>query len=387
MTDDFPGDVARLAEYASGGGTPAERQAIDAWIAADPRRAALVQRVEIFWAIPQHYRLRPPLDVEQLMASVERRIGEETGTEQGAARRPDVRRPASEISPPTRTLHRTPVLGGRVGPRPIRSLIAGGALLALGALAWMGITRSPRTAPSATEMRRITVPNGGRATVTLADGTHVLLNAGSTLRVPRDPDASRTVELDGEALFTVTHRTATPFVVETQGARVTVLGTTFAVRRYPEDGGVRVAVTEGRVSLRSTRRTTLGEAILGANMLGEVTDSGRTILTSETDLTRYTDWTRGTLVFHATPVREAFPELERHYGLEIHLADTTLASQRITVTVTDDPPNDVLDAIALALGVRYVRQGNVVTFLPPRPTASRTRLAPLSTSKETSRGK
>jgi len=130
-----------------------------------------------------------------------------------------------------------------------------------------------------------------------------------------------------------------------------------------------------------------GEAILDANMLADVSDSGQTTLTTNADADRYLDWTRGTLVFRATPVREAFPELERRYGLQIRLADSTLAAQRISVTVTGDSSGAVLDAIALTLNVRYMREGNVITFLPPAAKTVHTRRDALPTSMEITRGK
>ncbi len=58
------------------------------------------------------------------------------------------------------------------------------------------------------------VPAGQRMQVTLADGTHVQLNAGTTLEYPVVfSSKTRRVKLSGEALFEVTHDPSHPFIV------------------------------------------------------------------------------------------------------------------------------------------------------------------------------
>ena len=273
------------------------------------------------------------------------------------------------------------------------SLGIGTGILGLASLAWVATTQFGGSSSGTPPMQRFAVANGQRAAVTLQDGTHVLLNGGTTLLVPRDLNGSRTVELRGEAFFTVGHRASIPFIVQTVDARVTVLGTEFAVRRYATDHRMRVAVASGRVAVqRSTTGTSsraLVQEVLGAHMVAEVSDSGGIMLTSDsdTDVERATDWTRGRLVFRAAPVREVFPELERWYGVRIQLADSTLADQRITVTVTNEPPESILDGIALALGVRYVREGDLVTFLPHAHKTVHTRMEVFPRAREVSRGK
>src|SRR3546814_20797672 len=77
----------------------------------------------------------------------------------------------------------------------------------------------------------IHTPRGGKYQVRLPDGTRVWLNAESQLRYPVSfGDAERRVELSGEGYFEVAHREDQPFIVESQGQEVKVLGTHFNIK-------------------------------------------------------------------------------------------------------------------------------------------------------------
>lgn len=83
------------------------------------------------------------------------------------------------------------------------------------------------------EAQTITVPAGQRAHLTLADGTKVWLNAGTTLTFPATfGRASRDVQLDGEAYFEVKGNPQRPFNVYTENNRIEVTGTAFNVSAY-----------------------------------------------------------------------------------------------------------------------------------------------------------
>ena len=80
------------------------------------------------------------------------------------------------------------------------------------------------------------VPLGSKSEIKLPDGSTVSLNAGSTLRHPTNyGTVRRDVYLSGEGYFKVTKQTQKPFTVHTALANITVLGTEFNVKAYPDD--------------------------------------------------------------------------------------------------------------------------------------------------------
>jgi len=90
-------------------------------------------------------------------------------------------------------------------------------------------------------------PVGQIVTKTLDDGTKVTLSAKSDMAVTYYRHERHVLLKEGEAIFEVTKDPERPFVVETDTAKVTVLGTRFAVNRLQQV--VRVSVDHGRVKV------------------------------------------------------------------------------------------------------------------------------------------
>jgi len=94
------------------------------------------------------------------------------------------------------------------------------------------------------------VPLGSQSEVRLSDGTIVSLNAGSTLRYSTDYGISqRKVYLSGEGHFKVAQQANTPFTVHTAKANITVLGTEFNIRAYPDEDLKETTLIVGKISI------------------------------------------------------------------------------------------------------------------------------------------
>src|SRR5688572_16717807 len=87
---------------------------------------------------------------------------------------------------------------------------------------------------STPETKTYSTARGQRATITLLDGSIAILAPATTIHV-----TNRNVELNGEAVFTVTQHTGEPFTVKSGNTVTRVLGTTFGIRAYDEN--IRVA--------------------------------------------------------------------------------------------------------------------------------------------------
>ncbi|CAN5850877.1 hypothetical protein BH23ACT11_BH23ACT11_12400 [soil metagenome] len=87
----------------------------------------------------------------------------------------------------------------------------------------------------------------------LADGSHVVLRESSEIAIPRGNRVARSAHLrSGKAFFDIA-RAPEPFVVHTQTAEVTVLGTSFTVD--VEAYATEVSLISGQVELRSVVRS------------------------------------------------------------------------------------------------------------------------------------
>ncbi|MDR2916226.1 MAG: FecR family protein [Tannerella sp.] len=97
---------------------------------------------------------------------------------------------------------------------------------------------------------QLIVPKGKRSFVTLADGTQMWVNAGSTVIYPANFTSNkREIYVEGEIYLDVTPDKNKPFIVKTQDMNIQVLGTQFNVSAYKEDEMHHIILVEGKVEV------------------------------------------------------------------------------------------------------------------------------------------
>lgn len=335
-----PFDWGILDRHLAGEATPEEEAELRQWLAADPRRAAMLDETRrVLASRPTSW------DVDAAWKAMARRLNEPVLPLSLASARRAARwsRPAWAVR--------------------IAALI----LIALGAVTvWRLMVSAPSgTAPVAT--RELSTVRGQRAELRMPDGTRVVLAAESRLTYPAEASpGERTVALSGEAYFEVAPDSTRPFVVRTSGAVTRVLGTEFTVRAYGAGAEVEVAVAGGRVYLApadSAVRADSSGVVLARGQLGTLR-GGRLSVRAIDDLTPFVGWTEGQLAFDGTPLGEALARLERWYDVELVVADSALAARRLSARFRAESLDDALDAIALALDARHERAGRTITFRP-----------------------
>src|SRR5690606_5402698 len=93
----------------------------------------------------------------------------------------------------------------------------------------------------------ISTPRGGQYQVILPDGTHVWLNASSSLKYPVQFVGNiRSVTFNGEGYFEVAKNVNMPFKVITEKEVIEVLGTHFNINSYTDDQISRTTLVEGK---------------------------------------------------------------------------------------------------------------------------------------------
>jgi ferric-dicitrate binding protein FerR (iron transport regulator) len=73
-------------------------------------------------------------------------------------------------------------------------------------------------------------------------------------------------------------------------------------------------------------------------------------------------WMRGELVYKNATLDVVRDDLRRWYGIDLRVADATLATRRLTGTFERVSVDEVLQRIALALGATVERSGAVATL-------------------------
>lgn len=170
---------------------------------------------------------------------------------------------------------------------------------------------------------------GGEYILTLSDGTRVWLNAESQLRYPvKFTGKQRTVYLVGEAYFDVHPDTAHPFIVISGPAEITVLGTSFNLRAYPE-GDIVTTLVSGAVQMAEKIGGQSVRLAPGEQGCLEKTN-GYIITKRDVDTYLYTAWKDGRLVFRDIRLEELFTILARWYDLEVFYLHPEVKDIRFT---------------------------------------------------------
>ncbi len=200
---------------------------------------------------------------------------------------------------------------------------------------------------------------GARDSLTLSDGTRVILAPGSRLTVAAGYGASaRDVTLDGAAFFDVKHDARRPFMVRARGAQIRDIGTAFSVNT-DANGGIAVAVTHGIVALRDSTVGAAAAVELHAGDRGVVRGGAiavaRGIVTAD-DIA----WTRGHLSYRDAPLTEVQADLQRWYGIKLRVTDAALLQRTVNGTTPIDSAAATVKWIALILGADVVQRGDTV---------------------------
>jgi transmembrane sensor len=173
------------------------------------------------------------------------------------------------------------------------------------------------------EMNTLVIPYGNSSSITLADGTHVWLNAGSRLIYPsRFVDRTREVFLTGEAFFDVQENEKQPFVVKTADMLLEVLGTRFNVTAYPEDFAVQTVLAEGSVEIKSVSAGKREKGVLlKPGELAYFNKKTQETITQRVNVDEYTLWTQGLFHFSNTDFNRITKKLERFYNIRFQFDD------------------------------------------------------------------
>ncbi|MCW4461097.1 FecR domain-containing protein [Sphingomonas sp. BT-65] len=208
----------------------------------------------------------------------------------------------------------------------------------------------------------ITTGLGEVRLVTLDDGSTVMLNTQSSMRV-RYGDRVRRVELlYGEAYFTVVPDQRRPFVVDLPGQPLRAARGTFRVRKLEgkpvdilvDQGGVSLgaAGTADAVFLRPNMRLTLPEAASAPLPAPETLSADH--------VSRALAWREGKIAFEGERLDEAAAEFARYSKTRIEIRDPALASEPVTGLFAASDPAGFGRAVASVFDARVEQQGDAV---------------------------
>lgn len=194
------------------------------------------------------------------------------------------------------------------------------------------------------EFNQLIIPKGTFYHLVLSDGTKVWLNADSKIKYPVSfGKDKREVSLHGEGYFEVAKDSTRPFIVSTDKMDVKVLGTTFDVNTYEDEGKSFVVLVEGLVEVSAGK----GESrIITPGHMAEVNmyDVQAKIRVSRCDTEHYVAWKNGNFSFRNASLTEILKRVSRYYDVTV-IREQVFEEEYYTGDVSSDVSLESLLAV------------------------------------------
>jgi ferric-dicitrate binding protein FerR (iron transport regulator) len=201
--------------------------------------------------------------------------------------------------------------------------------------------------------------------LTLDDGTKVILNQNSSLKIHRWglTKNTREVYLVGEAKFFVTHTKSNErFIVKTdKNFEVVVLGTEFAVSSRTR--GAKVILNKGKVLLNYEEGKKTKHLFMKPGDYVLFNKQNKASLNTFSEKQYLSIWQEKKFVFNKTSLKDVAIMLEETYGLKVKVFGTDLANRKLMGSFQAENLDELLNTISELLRINVIRQNNEVELI------------------------
>ncbi len=189
--------------------------------------------------------------------------------------------------------------------------------------------------------------------IILPDSSVVWLNRNSAVTFPEKfKNNIRNIKLKGEAFFKVTRNPEKPFVINTQNAEITVLGTSFNIKN--SNNTTRVDVTTGKVNVSNLNHTE--QTTITAGLSAKVTNTQ--VKNFKNDNPNYLAWKTGDFIFENTTLIKAVDDLNSYYNNSFVIENTTNIPCSLTAKFHKAGIKEVLEILELTCNIKIVKKEN-----------------------------
>ncbi len=197
---------------------------------------------------------------------------------------------------------------------------------------------------------------GERLRISLADGSSITLTENTQLSVPRTFNwFSRSLSLDGEALFQVAKNPDKAFRIKGPLTHTQVLGTAFRLKATSTQN--QLAVSEGKVAYWIPNTADSTVLVKGDAARVEANKITKTSLTAA----NADSWISGNFTFNRTPLHRVLTIVQDYYAFSLHAPKKLngLACD-FTGNFNGEERDEVLQELALAMNMRFYWNENTL---------------------------
>jgi ferric-dicitrate binding protein FerR (iron transport regulator) len=213
-------------------------------------------------------------------------------------------------------------------------------------------------------------PRGSKVIdIALNDGSHVWLNAGSSLTYPvAFIGRERKVTITGEAYFEVAHDASKPFYVSKGNVEVKVLGTHFNVLAYDDEAAIKVTLLQGSVLVKQSATNSHVDgnkqsAVLKPGEQAIAANQSTITIYHSPDLEQVMAWKDGLFNFNKVSLQEVMHQLARWYNVEVEYQGAVTNKTLGGEMQRDLSLSEVLDGLK-SLGVHARIEGKKILVMP-----------------------
>lgn len=203
----------------------------------------------------------------------------------------------------------------------------------------------------------ISTPRGGQYEIGLPDGSHVWLNASSTLRFPTAfAGKERRVEITGEAYFEIAKSKTMPFIVSVNSSEIRVMGTHFNVMAYSEEAAIKTTLLEGSVKFINGKDSSFLKPGQQSQLF-----KGRPIqVVNNADIEEVIAWKNGMFNFWSADLETVLKQLSRWYDVDIEYRNKTFKGLFVGEMPRSSKLSDVLKALELTGNLHFGIEGKKI---------------------------
>jgi len=224
------------------------------------------------------------------------------------------------------------------------------------------ILRNVLSKSESTQYKPILVQNskGNKTSLVLPDSSIVFLNANSTLEYSDDFGTnSRDVKLNGEAFFDV-RKGKHDFVVTTNNLSIQVKGTKFNVSSTDLDGTEKTTLEEGHVVLQIKGKANVYDMKPGDQIMFNA--QSKKVTLKKVNPTNFSAWKEDHIHFENALLYDIAIKLENRYKVNITIDEELARRESITMTIENEPIEEVLELIKLSSRLQYKIKDNQITI-------------------------
>lgn len=202
----------------------------------------------------------------------------------------------------------------------------------------------------------INVPAGERTEIELPDGSRLIANYNSHVIYPEKFDGKeRRIFACGEVYIEVAKDKSHPFIVESEGFEIKVLGTIFNIDNI-NSTSAKIVLVEGSIDLTTTNDQKIR---LKPNELVAL-ENGDIAEVKKVDPDDYTSWIKGLISLQGETMQSLSNRLEEFYGIDI-VCDPKLAGTKVYGKLDlRDSIEDVLASVGEIVPMKATRSGNSI---------------------------